>query len=56
MTKDMKLSPYVIAGQGYYKAMRDDFLLITQVINRYGGSNHGEEQNAFLALLQTRGF
>ena len=56
MTKEMKLSPYVIAGQGYNKAMRDDFMLITQIINRYSGSNQGEEQNEFLRLLQTRGF
>jgi len=55
MTKDLKLSPYVTAGQGYYKAMRDDFNLIMQIINRYSG-NGGEEKNAFLELLQNRGF
>ena len=55
MTKDMKLSPYVIAGQGYYKAMRDDFTLIMQIINRYG-SNRSEEKNTFLELLVNRGF
>ena len=55
MTKDMKLSPYVTAGQGYYKAMRDDFNLIMQIINRYSG-NKNEEQNAFLQLLANRGF
>ena len=55
MTKDLKLSPYVTAGQGYYKAMRDDFNLIMQIINKYSG-NGGEEKNAFLSLLQNRGF
>jgi len=55
MTKDMKLSPYVTAAQGYYKAMRDDFNLIMQVINRHGGTQK-EEQNAFLQLLMNRGF
>lgn len=55
MTKEMKLSPYVTAGQGYYKAMRDDFNLIMQVINRYGGEKE-EEENAFLTLLKNRGF
>ena len=55
MTKDLKLSPYVTAGQGYNKAMRDDFNLIMQIINRYSG-NQGEEKNAFLELLTNRGF
>ena len=55
MTKDLKLSPYVAAGQGYYKAMRDDFNLIMQIINRYSGSQN-EEKNAFLELLTNRGF
>ena len=55
MTKDMKLSPYVTAGQGYYKAMRDDFNLILQIINKYSGGQ-SEEQNAFLELLTNRGF
>ena len=55
MTKELKLSPYVTAGQGYYKAMRDDFNLIMQIINRYSGSQ-GEEKNAFLELLAKRGF
>lgn len=55
MTKELKLSPYVTAGQGYYKAMRDDFNLIMQIINRYS-SNHSEEKNAFLELLTNRGF
>ena len=55
MTKDLKLSPYVTAGQGYYKAMRDDFNLIMQIINRYSGSQN-EEKNAFLDLLTNRGF
>jgi len=55
MTKDLKLSPYVTAGQGYYKAMRDDFNLIMHIINRYSG-NQGEEKNAFLLLMQNRGF
>ena len=55
MTKDMKLSPYVTAAQAYYKAMRDDFNLILQIINRYSG-NQSEEKNAFLELLTNRGW
>lgn len=55
MTKDLKLSPYVSAGAHYYKAMQADFNLIMQVINRYS-NNGGEEKNAFLELLQNRGF
>ena len=55
MTKDLKLSPYVTAGQSYYKAMRDDFNLIMQIINRHS-SSHNEEKNAFLDLLMNRGF
>ena len=55
MTKELKLSPYVTAGQGYYKAMRDDFNLIMQIINRYSGDRN-EEKNAFLELLTNRGF
>jgi hypothetical protein len=55
MTKDLKLSPYVTAGQAYYKAMQADFSLIMQAINRYSGSG-GEEKNAFLELLTNRGF
>ena len=55
MTKDLKLSPYVSAGQGYYKAMRDDFTLIMQIINKYS-VNQNEEKNAFLELLTNRGF
>ena len=55
MTKDLKLSPYVTAGQGYYKAMRDDFIMIMQIINRYSGSQN-EEKNEFLSLLTNRGF
>jgi len=55
MTKDLKLSPYVTAGQGYYKAMQADFNLIMQIINRYA-SNQSEEKNAFLELLTNRGF
>jgi len=55
MTKDLKLSPYVMAGQGYYKAMQADFNLIMQIINKYSGSEN-EEKNAFLALLTNRGF
>jgi len=55
MTKDLKLSPYVTAGQGYYKAMQADFNLIMQIINRYSG-NQNEEKNAFLELLTNRGF
>jgi len=55
MTKDLKLSPYVTAAQGYYKAMRDDLNLIMQLINRHSGSQ-SEEKNAFLELLMARGF
>ena len=55
MTKDLKLSPYVTAGQGYYKAMQADFNLIMQIINRHSGTQ-GEEKNAFLELLTNRGF
>jgi len=55
MTKELKLSPYVTAGQGYYKAMQADFNLIMQVINKYSG-NQNEEKNAFLELLTNRGF
>ena len=55
MTKDLKLSPYVTAGQGYYKAMQADFNLIMQIINKYSG-NQNEEKNAFLELLTNRGF
>ena len=55
MTKELKLSPYVSAGQGYYKFMRDDFNLIMQIINRYSGDRN-EEKNAFLELLTNRGF
>ena len=56
MTKDMKLSPYVTAGQGYNKAMRDDFNLIMQIINKYSGVAQSEEKNDFLNLLMNRGF
>ena len=55
MTKDLKLSPYVTAGQGYYKAMQADFNLIMQIINKYSG-NQNEEKNAFLELLMNRNF
>ena len=55
MTKDMKLSPYVTAGQAYYKAMQGDFNLITQIINRYS-PNQNDEKNEFLEMLRTRGF
>ena len=55
MTKELKLSPYVTAGQSYYKAMQADFNLIMQIINRYSG-NQNEEKNAFLELLTNRGF
>ena len=55
MTKDLKLSPYVTAGQGYYKAMQADFNLIMQIINRHS-NNQSEEKNAFLELLTNRGF
>jgi len=49
------LSPYVTAGQGYYKAMQADFNLITQIINRYS-VNQNEEKNEFLQMLMNRGF
>ncbi len=55
MTKDLKLSPYVTAGQGYYKAMQADFNLIMQLINRHSAAQ-GETENAFLKLLTNRGF
>lgn len=55
MTKELKLSPYVTAGAGYYKTMQADFNLIMQIINRYSG-NQNEEKNAFLELLTNRGF
>ena len=55
MTKDLKLSPYVTAGQGYYKAMQADFNLITQIINRYSSSQN-EGKNEFLDMLMNRGF
>jgi hypothetical protein len=54
MTKDLKLSPYVTAGQGYYKAMQADFNLIMHTINRHSG-NQNEKKNAFLDLLTNRG-
>ena len=54
MTKDLKLSPYVTAGQGYYKAMQADFNLIMQIINRYS-ANQSEEKNEFLQMLMNRG-
>jgi hypothetical protein len=56
MTKDMKLSPYVSASQGYYKNMRDDFNLILQIVQRYGGGHQQQEENEFLNLLMNRGF
>ncbi len=55
MTKELKLSPYVTAAQGYYKAMQADFNLIMQIINRHS-NNQNEEKNAFLELLTNRGF
>jgi len=55
MTKDLKLSPYVTAGQGYYKAMQADFNPITQIINRYSSSQN-EGKNEFLDMLMNRGF
>jgi len=55
MTKDLKLSPYVTAAQGYYKAMQADFNLIAQTINRYS-VNQNEEKNEFLQMLMNRGF
>jgi hypothetical protein len=55
MTKELKLSPYVTAGEQYYKAMQADFNLITQIINKYSGAQ-AEEENGFLALLMNRGF
>lgn len=55
MTKDLKLSPYVTACQGYYKAMQGDFNLIMQIINKHSESE-SEQENAFLSLLTNRGF
>jgi hypothetical protein len=55
MTKDLKLSPYVTAAQGYYKAMQADFNLMLQTINRYS-VNQNEEKNEFLQMLMNRGF
>jgi len=55
MTKDLKLSPYVTAGQGYYKAMQADFNLMLQIINRHS-VNQSEEKNEFLQMLMNRGF
>ena len=55
MTKDLKLSPYVTAAQGYYKAMQADFNLITQIINRHS-VNQNEGKNEFLSMLMNRGF
>jgi hypothetical protein len=55
MTKDYKLSPYVTAGQAYYKSMQGDFNLILQIVQRHGGEK-SEEKNDFLALLINRGF
>lgn len=56
MTKDLKLSPYVTAAQGYYKAMQADFNLIMHQINRYSGSQAQQEQNPFLERLLNRRF
>jgi len=56
MTKDMKLSPYVTAAQSYYKAMQADFNLVMQAINRHANTGPSEAKNAFLELLQNRGF
>jgi len=55
MTIELKLSPYVTAGQAYYKAMRDDFNLIMQIINRYSDTQN-ESKNTFLEMLANRGF
>jgi hypothetical protein len=55
MTKDYKLSPYVTAGQAYYKSMQGDFNLILQIVQRHGGEK-SENTNQFLALLMNRGF
>ena len=55
MTKELKLSPYVTAGAGYYKAMQGDFNLIMQIINRHSATQ-SEEKNDFLTLLMNRGF
>ena len=55
MTKDLKLSPYVTAGQGYYKAMQADFNIIMHLINRHSESQ-SDENNAFLNKFLNRRF
>jgi len=55
MTKDFKLSPYVTAAQGYYKAMQADFNMIMHLINRHS-SVVNEEENNFLNKFLNRGF
>jgi hypothetical protein len=55
MSKELKMSPYVTAAQGYYRAMQADFNIIMQIINRYGGAD-AEDKNTFLELLMNRGF
>ena len=55
MTRDMKLSPYVTAAQGYYKAMQADFNIIMHLINRHS-SVVNEEENNFLNKFLNRGF
>ncbi|MBT9167712.1 MAG: hypothetical protein DDT19_01052 [Syntrophomonadaceae bacterium] len=55
VTNNLKLSPYILAGAQYYRAMQSDFNLIMQLINRYS-SIRGEEENIFLELLKTRDF
>jgi hypothetical protein len=55
MTKDLKLSPYVTAAQGYYKAMQADYNLIMHQINRHS-SVINEEENNFLNKFLNRGF
>jgi hypothetical protein len=55
-TSGGKVSPYVSAAQAYYKAMREDFSLITQIVFKYKDDGGGSSQNAFLDMLVNRGF
>ena len=55
MTKDLKVSPYVMAGAQYYKAMQSDLNLIMHMISRHSATQR-EERNTFLELLLNRGF
>jgi len=56
-TSDGKVSPYVTAAQVYYKAMREAFNMITQLVLKFRDTDSGGgTQNAFLDLLMSRGF